>query len=552
MSITKLQREKKRQLGQFLTPPELASRIIDSVPLSPMDRVLEPSMGDGSFIIPLIERFLPLHQGSQKERLSRILSENIWGVEIDEQLYRQCLHKIDERWGYLPKKHNLVRGDFFRMTLPTHFNLIVGNPPFGGSFDPTTEDALDAIFGVRNGEKIKKETYAFFIVKSTDLLKNQARMTFICSNTFLTINTMRGLRSHLMHRGDIDIQSLPVFSDETSHPMVVLSYTRTGAPGKVTVGSEKLSHESIKKTANLSFGIKQEFEKYFTGPRMGDLFVATSGMTTGKNEYFVREIQNGCIDETYEFSFRQKPIRLSEEIKKARLGNLSEKIVADIKQREAQGIHRRTVSIEPTELVKKIKLPHHDYQPYNKAINTIIYSPPTHVIYWKDDGDAVKTYKKTGNWYLRGIGGQSYFFREGLTWQLIASRMHMRYLPSGYVLDSGAPCAFTRKSTPKDDLYFALGWTLTRECNRILKEVINHTKNIQGKDFERLPYPFWVSSFEKRRIIALVKGLVTRAKAGEYFTYENPDIEKLDALFAFHDVYVLPPLMEQTRLSLSV
>src|SRR3990167_3726743 len=98
MSVTKLQREKKRQMGQFLTPPELASRIVDEISFSQEDRVLEPSMGDGSFIIPLIERFLPFYQGSQSERLNRVLSENIWGVELDRQLYDSCLSKIEERW----------------------------------------------------------------------------------------------------------------------------------------------------------------------------------------------------------------------------------------------------------------------------------------------------------------------------------------------------------------------------------------------------------------------------------------------------------------------
>lgn len=51
------------------------------------------------------------------------------------------------------------------------FDLIIGNPPFGGSIDPSIQDELDDIFGVRNSRKIKKETYAFFIVKCVDLLK---------------------------------------------------------------------------------------------------------------------------------------------------------------------------------------------------------------------------------------------------------------------------------------------------------------------------------------------------------------------------------------------
>ena len=98
--------------------------------------------------------------------------------------------------------------------------------------------------------------------------------------------------------------------------------------------------------------------------------------------------------------------------------------------------------------------------------------------------------KKNGNWYLNGTGGKKYFFCEGITWNLISSRLHLRYLPSGYVLDNGAPCALLNPCVDKDEMFFILAWGLSDLCNKILKTTINHTKNIQSKDFERLPYPF--------------------------------------------------------------
>ncbi len=58
-----------------------------------------------------------------------------------------------------------------RALLPETFDLIVGNPPFGGTFDPEIEDTLDARLGRRFGIKVKKETYAFFIVACIDLLR---------------------------------------------------------------------------------------------------------------------------------------------------------------------------------------------------------------------------------------------------------------------------------------------------------------------------------------------------------------------------------------------
>src|SRR5262245_36161116 len=170
MSQTKTRREKKRQLGQFLTPPAYASQLLHDIRFDRSDTVLEPCMGDGSFIMPLIETFLTLHEGSLRQRLDRVLTENIYGVEIDRALYARCLANIEARWGYCPVHHNLVQGDFFRhwFTLdsphPQHgvqprqdirrFDYIVGNPPFGGTIDPRIQDQLDRQLGFRDGAKI--------------------------------------------------------------------------------------------------------------------------------------------------------------------------------------------------------------------------------------------------------------------------------------------------------------------------------------------------------------------------------------------------------------
>lgn len=554
MSQTKCLREKKRQLGQFLTPEAISRKIVRSISLSKEHRILEPSMGDGSFIEPLIESFLPFYTGPMQKRLDAILANNIWGVEIDKELFEKCFLRIKNRWGYLPKVHNFINQDFFltnfvgKNGFPIKFDFVIGNPPFGGSFDRTIEDSLDATYGMRDGQKIKKETYAFFIVKGTDILKTGGELILICSDTFLTINTMRGLRQYLMARGDIEVQRLNEFSAETSHPMVILKYRHKNEIGKVIIEGRHLFAESIKKTGNLSFGLKPEFERYFDGPCLGDFFVATSGMTTGRNEYFVREIEGGKIKEPYRFVFVDEPITVETELKKARLGYISVNALAKFQMGERLGVMRRGVQILPREKPLSISLPHGHYWFYNKGNSDIVYAKPTHVIYWKDDGDAVKTYKKNGNWYLRGVGGEPFFGREGITWQLIAKRFYTKYLPASYILDSGAPCAFPREHVPQEEIYFILAWTLTEFCNRILKEVINHTKNIQSKDFERLPYPFWVSTTSRRRVIELVKKMVNSAvKTGTSYNALSPEIKTFESFFEFSKGKTLLPPSFRTR-----
>lgn len=550
MSTAKGARANKQQLGQFLTPINVARKVLEDVPINPGDTVLEPSFGIGAFIFAYIERLesvgVDIEDWAQK---------NIYGCELDPSAFS----KFKERWGYGTFPKTFVEGDFFRYEMPSYcaseyfmevkgkFDLIIGNPPFGGTIDAAIQDKLDNIYGFRNGYKIKKETYAFFIVKSLDLLKTGGRLVFICSDTLLSINTMAGLRRYLMETCKVEVKRLPGEFDETSQPMVVLSLTK-GGRGVFVFGEEKPT-EQIFCTANSSWTITAELVKYFTGNTLGDYFVASSGMTVGKNEYFLREINAGHIVEPYNFEVYNRPITLKREIEKARLGKISPKKKNEIIQQEARGETERALRVTLKAKPQRIKLPHPDYAPYNKATNKLIYSSPSYAVYWKNDGEAVYTFKKSGAWYLHGVGGKPYFKREGLSWQLISSHLNIRYLPAGYILDSGAPCAFLKKGVARDEMYFVMGWCLTKWCNTILKKVINHTRNIQSKDFERLPYPSWVGIENKKSAIRLIKNMVRRAKQGETFTYKSKELLVLDKLFAWENTSTLvakKPIVQQT------
>ena len=517
-----------------MTPPPMACAMVERLELTRDSRILEPSFGDGSFLIPLIARFLDFYDGTIEARLTEVLTRNVWGIEIDPAMFAACLEAVRAKWSFLPTHHNLVCADFFRWeSAAQSFDCIVGNPPFGGTIDGEIQDALDRRYGWRNGLKIKKETYSFFIVKSLELLKPGGRIAFICSDTFLTINTMRGLRRLLMNEGQPAIELLDGFFDETTHPMVMLNFRKGEAANAIQLFGKAIPYTEIEATGNLSWTVTAEFSRYFSGPKLGDFLLATSGMTVGANDLFLRPIVDGEIREPFRFEFFDDLITLESERGKARLGKISPTKMRDILRQEAACLTRRNVRITPREEPLTIEMLNPDYRYYNKSSSEILYAPPTYAIFWKDDGDAALTFKKNGNWYLHGVGGAKHFGREGLTWQLISSRLTPRYLPPGYILDSGAPCAFLREGIDSDELYFLLGWLLSPLCNRILKAVINHTRNIQSKDAERLPYPFWIEQNEKADIIRQVKQLLEAAKNGAKFHFCDPEIEQLGQRFCF-------------------
>jgi len=182
MSQAKFSRKKKQQLGQFFTPPRIAQDIVSSVDLIPNMRILEPSFGKGVFIDALYQRVY-------EEKIPC----KIWGCEIDEALYKDYSDSIKatrrngtvrlflgDFFQWMPNQngHDYLRHGFYFGRNWEYFDLIIGNPPFGGSIDGSIQDALDQIYGWRGEQKIKKETYSlrghiFFIGRIFRLAKEK-------------------------------------------------------------------------------------------------------------------------------------------------------------------------------------------------------------------------------------------------------------------------------------------------------------------------------------------------------------------------------------------
>jgi len=277
----------------------------------------------------------------------------------------------------------------------------------------------------------------------------------------------------------------------------------------VDVNGASVPYHDIEATMNLSWAICSETLKFFRGALVGDFILASSGMTTGNNEIFVKELVSGNqIVENYTYEYFDEPITLEGELSRARLGKLSRKKIMEIEQLQRDGATRKTVRVIKLDSPSLVPFPHPSYKYYNKACSERFFSPPKYAIYWENDGDAVLTYKKAGPWYLHGVGGAKFFQKEGLTWSLVSSRFAVRYLPQGYILDSGAPLGILRQGVDQDELYFIIGWLNTSLARSILKTVINHTRNIQSKDVERLPYPFWVDGDSKKTAISITKDVV--------------------------------------------
>ena len=82
-----------------------------------------------------------------------------------------------------------------------------------------------------------------------------------------------------------------------------------------------------------------------------------------------------------------------------------------------------------------------------------------------------------------------------------------------------------------------MGWT---------GRIIHHQRvlgipNIQSKDFERMPYPWWVDAAGKRAAIDKVKRMIAEADGGKLWTRAAVRASGLDDLFTFPEAYADSP-----------
>lgn len=131
--------EKKKSLGQVFTPRHIVDTILDRIGYSGSDilhrRLLEPSCGDGAFLVPVVERIIQeaRRQGLEDLQIVSLLEENIQGIEYDEEAIIAARENLDlvARQHLLPAvKWNLVHADTLSFSPSEPYHYIVGNPPY--------------------------------------------------------------------------------------------------------------------------------------------------------------------------------------------------------------------------------------------------------------------------------------------------------------------------------------------------------------------------------------------------------------------------------------
>ena len=306
MKLKKDSTEQKLR-GAYYTPLQLANAMVELFAAQNIDRVLEPSCGDGVFIDSMYEKNL-------LEEVSVFTA-----VELDSREAEKVRKKYKST-----KNVEVINDDFFNFynqnSEDNRYDLILGNPPYirYQYLTDSQRESLSAIL-TSHGMKSNKLINAWvgFLVACTQMLNDTGRIAFVIPAEVLQVAYAEDLRLFLSNQFKritlITFKKL-IFPEIEQEVLVFIGEKGGDEKGIRIVEMDDLDGFSSLDLDSNGYQpiqhVKEKWTKYFTSPEeieiiqqikndtrfapFSDFGTINVGVTTGNNAYF------SIDEETYE------------------------------------------------------------------------------------------------------------------------------------------------------------------------------------------------------------------------------------------------------------
>ncbi len=203
----------KKVKGQFFTPNRIVSYITDSIfnyTINPYNiiKILDPSCGSGQFItaVCIMMKKILLQHNFTKNQIITYISDSIYGFDIDPISVLICKYNMSiildtdissfkhiKAANFLVKKNVLFENETF-------FDIIVGNPPWGGTF---TKDEKKYYKSNYYSAQSGINSFSLFMERSSELLKPEGNLGFLIPEAFLNIKAHSNTRKLILNNFSI-------------------------------------------------------------------------------------------------------------------------------------------------------------------------------------------------------------------------------------------------------------------------------------------------------------------------------------------------------------
>lgn len=292
---------------QIFTPIEYVKFLLNTVNYKENlfgKTVLENSCGEGNILLEIVERYIKdcMNCNFSIEKIKEGLENDIYGYEIDSEILKTCIKKLDEltrKYNIINVNWNIKNEDFLTSNIELKFSYIIGNPPY---IKYKSIESDTRIYLKENFQSCKKGKFDYcypFIEKSIELLKDKGKLSYLIPNSIFK-NVFGSKLRDIMKKNIIkiyDYKSKRIFQDAltTSAIIVFDKSDNKDSIEYVDVVDEK-ALTLLKKNMNekwfFSYEIEQSEQKIFS-----DYFTASISIATLYNKAFVVENVDGLEGE---------------------------------------------------------------------------------------------------------------------------------------------------------------------------------------------------------------------------------------------------------------
>lgn len=190
--------------GQIYTRPEVVNFMLNVIGLNTQTdfqnaRILEPSCGEGEFVIAIVKRLLRLSKSRPgiEKLANKILAVDM--VNSSLNIAKRKISAVLQEYGYNTFEINtllnqwFISSDFLLKDFSSKFTHIIGNPPYV-RVENIPGKLLDKYRRLYSTMTDRADLYVAFFEKSLSLLKDNGKLSFICTDRWTKNIYGRSLR----------------------------------------------------------------------------------------------------------------------------------------------------------------------------------------------------------------------------------------------------------------------------------------------------------------------------------------------------------------------
>ncbi|MHA1332235.1 MAG: Eco57I restriction-modification methylase domain-containing protein [Candidatus Hodarchaeales archaeon] len=204
--------------------------------------ILDCSVGEGMFLIAAlqelsaIQSIIPLKHINSSDYLNYKIKMNLYGVDINRNAVDITREKIksfncpNNAKNIRPiLRERIITKNFLDLTLDdfnlSHgFDIILGNPPWGGRLDPDTKDYYCDLFGIKSPKR-NLNSFELFVYKAPYLLKKSGSfLAYLLPKNIARSNQYTSLRKYILDNFQIlSLSFFGLFKDVTQEYLAIVA-----------------------------------------------------------------------------------------------------------------------------------------------------------------------------------------------------------------------------------------------------------------------------------------------------------------------------------------